>query len=72
METFSMIYLFGYMLAGIALTMYWWNTEYEKTYQEAKTRGEGTEDAMANIFMICLIVFWPIKLIKNLIVKHTI
>lgn len=51
METFSMIYLFAYMLAGIALTMYWCNTEYEKTYQEAKTHGEKEQKMRWQIFL---------------------
>ena len=57
-----------YILIGVSITFYWWNTEYAEEYAEAKEEGEA-EDSMAIIYMLILTLLWPIRLIYKIIRK---
>ena len=60
--------MFTYMLIGILLMLYWWNTDYAFDYETAKIRGE-VQDGAACLLMLGMIVFWPLKLIHKIIKK---
>ena len=51
----------GYLVVGIILSFIWWNDEYKPEEEE---NGE-IEVSMACIFLALLVIFWPLKLIKN-------
>ena len=64
-------YVISYVLVGICLSIYWFDHEYVKKYEELRRNGK-EEDGMTNIFMAALLLFWPIKLIKNLILRKQV
>lgn len=58
-----------YFVAGILLAIYWWEKEQKQQYEEAKKSEEGVENGAVEIYMLGLMILWPIKLTKNLIKK---
>jgi len=62
------ILIVAYFILGLILSIYWFNTEYIKKYAEIRDKGE-EENGMTNIFLLSLILFWPIKLFKKIIRK---
>ena len=65
------IFVIVYIVIGFALTLYWFNKDYKASHEEAvATKME--EKGMTSIFLLMLIVLWPIKLIYNLKKKKRI
>jgi hypothetical protein len=60
-----------YFVVGGILTFYWFNKEYSENYEKQVKDGL-EEKGMVNIFLLLLWVFWPIKLIKNIIRRKKI
>ena len=56
----------AYLVVGIILSNHWFNDEFQKDYDELSKTG-GIEDGMAVLLMLIMAVFWPIKLMYNLI-----
>ena len=67
--TMSDYYIIGYLIIGMILTVYWWFTEYKKSYDECKTKGE-CEEPMVIIFWLFAIYTWPIVLCIRFITKQ--
>lgn len=61
MSTVNIILLL-YFVIGIILAFVWWNDEYKP---ETEVEDEDVESSMVCIFLLFLVVFWPIKLVKN-------
>ena len=60
-----------YFIVGIILTLYWFKTDYAESYKSSVE--DGTEEkGMTCIFLLLLIIFWPIKLVRNLNKKRRI
>lgn len=55
-----------YLVVGLLLANKWFNDEYKDEYDELKKNGE-VQPAMACILLMAMAIFWPIKLIYNLI-----
>lgn len=60
-----------YFIIGFALSIYWFNKDYAKSYNAAVAEGD-VEKGMSSIFLVVLMLFWPIKLVKNIIKRHRI
>ena len=61
-----------YIIVGIFLSFYWYNKEYADDYKSMVEDGVEVEKGMVSILLLCLAIFWPFKLIKNLIFKRRI
>jgi len=60
-----------YFIVGVILALYWFKTDYAESYKSSVE--DGTEEkGMTCIFLLLLIIFWPIKLVRNLIKKRRI
>lgn len=66
LKTMGYLFLAIYFIFGLLLTIYWWNKDYKKSYNEAKKSEEGVEENMVSILLIILTFFWPIVLIYKL------
>ena len=55
-----------YFVVGLILSLVWWEQEYKVEYEYEKEYGE-VESGMAILHMTWLMIFWPIKLLKNYI-----
>ena len=55
----------GYFLIGFILTYIWWKDEYEADYELEKEEEDGVEKSMAVLLLVCLVLFWPLKAVKN-------
>jgi hypothetical protein len=64
-----MIYTLIYLTVGIVLAIYWFNKEYEQEYKELKKSEEGVDKGMAELLILFMAIFWPLKLIYNLVKK---
>lgn len=60
--------MFLYVMVGIVIMRMYWDKRYAEEYQKLKEQGQ-VEDGMAVLTMLILILFWPIALIKMLIMK---
>ena len=58
------VILIAYFVIGLVLALVWWNDEYKPEYEYEKDTDE-VEESMAVLFIVLLIFFWPVKLIKN-------
>ena len=70
MDIWSIGFIIYYAI-GCILTIYWYKREYSKKYKEAE-KNKNVEIGMMELFLLLLIFFWPIKVIKNLIIKKSI
>lgn len=61
-----MIYTIIYFIIGLLVFRYYWHKDYEEEYNHLKENGE-CEDSMAILFMMFMVVLWPIKLIIEFI-----
>lgn len=61
----------SYLAIGFILAIYWFYQDYTELYNQVVIEGK-EEKGMTSIFLVLLMVFWPIKLIKNIIKKHRI
>ena len=66
-DTYSLIAII-YIVIGIILMLYWWNNDYALDYALAKAKGEA-QDSSICLLMLCMITFWPLKLIHKIIKK---
>ena len=57
-----------YLAIGFILSIYWFNKDYAESYNAAVAEGDA-EKGMSSIMMLGLMLFWPIKLIKDFIKK---
>ena len=61
-------WIFLYILIGIFTAMYVWQFDYQEEYEELKINDDA-EDSLAVLFIMSMVVFWPIviiyKTIKN-------
>ena len=62
MSTLEIISVSIYCLIGLGILTYWWNKHSEKEREEA-------EKGTVGIVMLCILAFWPLKLIYNGIKK---
>lgn len=58
------ICVIAYLVVGVVLAFVWWINEY-KVEAENEDPEEEIESSMACIFLLLLVMFWPIKLVKN-------
>jgi len=58
----------SYLIIGFVLSLYWFDKEYEESYNAAVIGGE-VDKGMSSIMMICLMMFWPIKVVKDFLKK---
>lgn len=56
----SNLYLAIYLGIGLIFTLFWWNRKYKKDYDYAKEVENGVEDGMAVLFLLILMMFWPL------------
>ncbi len=61
----------SYFVIGFVLAIYWFNKEYAESYKEA-VANNNVENGMSSIMMLGFMIFWPIKLTKNIIKKKRI
>lgn len=61
-----------YIVVGVILSYYWHDKEYANEYKSMIEDGIEVEKGMVAILMLCMAIFWPIKVIKNLIIKNSI
>lgn len=61
----------SYFIIGFILSIYWFNKEYAESYNEA-VANKNIEKGMSSISMLGFMLFWPIKLVKNIIKKKRI
>ena len=64
-----MIYTLIYLAVGIALAIYWFKRDYEPEYKELEKSGEGVDKGAAELLLMFMAIFWPLKLIYNLVKK---
>ena len=62
------VWVLIYILIGFFVMNYDWKKNHEKEYEELKRKKEA-DKGMAMIYMLCITIFWPIVLVKNLINK---
>lgn len=62
----SIIGVIIYLVIGLVLAFYWFNKDYEKEYDEL-VKSDIPDRGVTNLFLLCMWVFWPIYLMKNLI-----
>jgi len=60
-----------YFLIGFIFMFIWWEIDYKYEYEYHKLT-KGVDDPIIVIYLLCLVCFWPIKLIKNLITNKSI
>lgn len=58
----------SYLVVGLIVTIWIWNKDYALDYTFAKAKGEA-QDSAACLLMLCMITFWPLKLIHKIIKK---
>lgn len=58
-----------YFVIGFILAIYWFNKEYAESYNDVVINGNA-EKGMSSIFLMILMICWPIKLIKSLNKKN--
>jgi len=58
----------SYLVVGLIVTTWIWNKDYALDYAIAKAKGEA-QDSTACLLMLCMITFWPLKLIHKIIKK---
>lgn len=56
----SNLYLAIYLGIGLIFTLFWWNKKYKRDYDYAKAKEDGVEDGMAVLFLLILMIFWPL------------
>ena len=67
----SSILTLGYLFIGLILALYWLDNDYAESHEKAVK--DGVEDkGMTNIFLLLLMFFWPIKVIKNITRKKRV
>lgn len=54
-----------YIVIGIITSIIIWNKYYSEKYYKAKSDGD-VEDGMVSIFLIIMILFWPLFIIGKL------
>ena len=60
--------ILGYFAVGLALSLIWWHSEYESEYEKDDYDDNiEVEEPMIALFILAMMVFWPIKLVKNYI-----
>jgi hypothetical protein len=64
-----MIYTLIYLTVGIVLAIHWFKRDYEPEYKELERSEEGVEKGMAELLIMFMAIFWPLKLIYNLVTK---
>lgn len=57
-----------YFIIGVLLSSYIWKRDYAKEYKIAK-ESDNVQDGMVCMFMLFLIVFWPLRAINEIIEK---
>ena len=63
------LFLAIYLGIGLIFTLFWWNRKYKKDYDYAKEVENGVEEGMAILFMLILMMLWPLVAIYKLIKK---
>ena len=58
-----------YLVIGTMLAIYWFKRDYEPEYKELEKSEEGVEKGMAELLIMFMAIFWPLKLIYNLVTK---
>lgn len=51
-----------YLIVGIIMALYWWETEFKAEYDTYKKMGIPTDDSMLIIVLAIYMIFWPLKL----------
>lgn len=64
---FGIITILYFVIGWCLMTYWWWYEGLCDEYEKAKNSAEGVERGMASIYLLCLIWFWPIKIIYELI-----
>ena len=59
-------WIFLYILIGIFTAMYVWQFDYQEEYEELKINDDA-EDSLAVLFIMSMVVFWPIVIIYKVI-----
>lgn len=66
------ILIIVYIIVGVILSYHWYNKEYVNEYKSMIEDGIEVEKGIVGILMLCMVIFWPIKVIKSLIIKNSI
>lgn len=67
----SIIGVIIYLVIGLILTFYWLNKDYKKEFDELVSY-EVPDRGVMNCLLILMCVFWPIYIIKNIILYKRI
>ncbi len=60
--------MIAYFVIGLVLTFYWFDRDYSAQIKELHDSGEEDKGGVS-IVLLGLVLFWPIKLVMNLIKK---
>lgn len=63
------IIVISYFVIGFILAIYWFNKEYAESYNDVVINGNA-EKGMSSIFLMMLMILWPIKLVRNIIKRE--
>lgn len=64
----SNILAVAYLFIGFVLSQYWADNDYEEELEKA-VKEHRQEKGMTSIFLLLLMFFWPIKIVRNIIKK---
>ena len=62
----DIVCLIVYMVVGTYLANRWFKKEHEKEYKLLSENGE-VETGMVSLLLLFMTIFWPLKLVYNLI-----
>ena len=60
-------YIIFYLILGLLFSVYNWFIYKEKEYQKCIDRGENPEDGMAILYMVFVMIIWPVFVIYRFI-----
>lgn len=64
----EMLVIFLYVMIGVVIMRMYWDERYSEEYWKCKDRGEA-DDAMAVLWMLVSILFWPIYAVRLIFIK---